>query len=74
MNFSYLPCTKCKFLPEVANKAMACYTYSVRTTIPESENLEIEMKKIHEKENEDFCEEEYFNLVSVKKKNLGKFL
>ena len=38
MNFSYLPCTKCKFLPEVAKKAMACYTYSVRATIPESEN------------------------------------
>ena len=53
---------------------MACYTFSVGPTIPEFKNVKVAMKKIHEKENEDFCEEEYFNLVSVKKKNLGKFL
>ena len=44
---------------------MTCYTYSVRATIPESENLKIEMKKIHEEENEDFCEEEYFNFEDL---------
>ena len=40
---------------------MTCYTFSVRPTIPDSENLKISMKKINEEENEDFFEEEYFN-------------
>ena len=30
------------------------------------------MKKIDEEENEDFCEEEYFNLLLAKKKHFGK--
>ena len=29
--------------------------------IPESRNVKVAMKKIAEEENEDFCEEEYFN-------------
>ena len=65
MSFSYLPCTKCKFLSQLANRAIACYTYSVKATIPESENLKIKMKKIHEEENEGFCEEEYLNFKEV---------
>ena len=56
-----LPCTKHQFLPDKAIKTMACYTFSFRPTIPDSENLKISMKKINEEENEDFCEEEYFN-------------
>ena len=45
MNFSFLSCTKYKFLPEVANKTMPCYTYYVREIIPESVNLKVKMKK-----------------------------
>ena len=41
---------------------MGCYIYSV---IPESENLKIEMRKIHEEENEDFFEEKYFNFEDL---------
>ena len=52
--FSYLPCSKYKFLPEVANQQnyfiKLCYTISVSPIIPESENLKIAMKKIDEKE------------------------
>ena len=48
---------------------MACYTFSVRPIIPESENLKIAMKKIDEEENEDFCEEEYFIFEAL---NLGE--
>ena len=44
---------------------MACYTYSVGATIPESENLKIEMTRFYEEENEDFCEEEYFNFEDL---------
>ena len=44
---------------------MTCYTFSVRPTIPESENFKISMKKISEEENEDFCEEEYFNFEEL---------
>ena len=44
---------------------MACYTFSVRPTIPESENLKIAMKKFNEEENEDFCEEEYFTFEDL---------
>ena len=54
---------------------MTCYTFSVRPTIPESRNVKVTQKKFDEKENEDFCEEEYFNfedLISVKKKHFGK--
>ena len=52
-------------MSEVANKAMICYTNSVKETISESENLKIEMKRFHEVENEDFCEEEYFNFKDL---------
>ena len=40
---------------------MAYYTFSVWSNIPASENLKNAMKKFNEEENEDFCEEEYFN-------------
>ena len=40
---------------------MTCYAFSVRPTIPESKNIKVAMKKFDEEENEDFCEEEYFN-------------
>ena len=58
MNFSYLRRTKPKFLSDVGNKPMACYTFSVSSNIPESENLKIAMKEFIEEENEDFCEED----------------
>ena len=44
---------------------MACYTFSVRPTIPESKNVVVAMKKFYEKENEDFSEEEYFNFEEL---------
>ena len=44
---------------------MPCYTFSVRPTIPESKNVAVAMKKFDEKENEDFCEEEYFNFENL---------
>ena len=65
MNFSYLQPTKCKFLSDEGNKPMACYIFSVRPNIPESENLKIAMKEISEEENEDFCEVEYFNFEDL---------
>ena len=40
---------------------MTCYTFSVRQIIPESKNLRTAMKKINEKENEDFSQGQYFN-------------
>ena len=77
--FSYLPRIKCVFLTDLRNKTMTCFcsTFSVRPTIPESKNVAVTMKKSNEKENEDFCEEEYFNfeeLSSVKKNIFEKFL
>ena len=44
---------------------MTCYTFSVRSTILESKNVKVAMKKIDEEENGDFCEEEYFNFKDV---------
>ena len=44
---------------------MTCYTFSVRPTIPESKKVAVAMKKIDEKENEDFCEEEYINFEEL---------
>ena len=44
---------------------MRCYTFSVRPTIPEYRNVKVAMKKIDENENEDFCEEEYFNFEEL---------
>ena len=65
MNFSYLPRTKCKFLSDVDNKPMAYYKFSVRPTIPGSENLKIALKEFNEEENEDFCKEEYFSFEDL---------
>ena len=56
-----MPFTKYKFLSDVASKTMTCYTFSVRPTFLDSENLKIAIKKLNEEENEDFYEEEYFN-------------
>ena len=57
---------------------MTCYTFSVRPTIPESKNIKVAMKKFDEEENEDFCEEEYFNFEELsfdeEKNILEKFL
>ena len=44
---------------------MTCFTFSVRPTIPESKNSKVVMKKFDEEENEDFCEEEYFNFEDL---------
>ena len=52
--FSHLPCTRCEFLPDVANKTITCYTFSVRSIILLSENLRIATKNINEEETEDF--------------------
>ena len=60
-----MPFTKHKFLSDVASKTMTCYTFSVRPTFLDSENLKIAMKKLNEEENEDFYEEEYFNFEEL---------
>ena len=45
---------------------MTCYTFSAwPTAIPESRNVKVAMKKIDEEEDEDFCEEEYFNFEEL---------
>ena len=44
---------KCVFLTDLRSKAMTCYTFSVRPTIPESRNIKVAMKKFDEEENED---------------------
>ena len=59
--FLNLPCTKYEFLPDKANKTMACYTFSLRPIIPESEYLKTAMKNINEKENEG----RYFNFEAL---------
>ena len=41
------------------------YTFFVRSTVPESRNVKVAMKKFDEKGNEDFCEEEYFNFENL---------
>ena len=56
---------KCVFLTDLRSKTMKCYTFSVRPTIPESRNLKVAIKKIDEEENEDFCEEGYFNFEEL---------
>ena len=63
VNFSYLSCIKCVF--DLRNKTMTCYTFSVRTTISEFKSVKVEMKRFDEEENEDFCEEEYFNFEDL---------
>ena len=62
--FSYLQCLKCVFLTDLRSKTMT-YTFSVRPTILESRNVKVVMKKFDEEENEDFCEEEYFNFENL---------
>ena len=66
------------FLTDLRSKTMTCYTFSVRPTIPEIRNVKVAMKKIDEEENEDFCEEEYFNFEELSfsggKNILKKFL
>ena len=44
---------------------MTCYTFSVSPTIPEFRNVKVAMKNFDEEENEDFCEEEYFNFEEL---------
>ena len=56
---------KCVFLTDLRSKTMTCYTFFVRPTIPESRNIKVAMKKFDEEENEDFCEEEYFNFEEL---------
>ena len=63
--FTNLPCTKYEFLPDKPNKTMACYTFSVRSIIPESKYLKTAMKNINEKENEDFSQGRYFNFEDL---------
>ena len=75
MNFSYLPCIKCDFLTDLRNKTITCYTFSVRPTILEFKNVKSVMKRFDkEEENEDFCEEEYFNFGAYfrRRKNVFK--
>ena len=77
MNISYLSCIKCVFLTDPRSKAMTCYTFSVRPTIPESKNIKVSKEKFDEEENEDFCEEEYFNfedLIFIEEKTFWKNL
>ena len=64
------------FLTDLSNKTMTCYTFSVRPTIPESRNVKVAMKILDEEENEDFCEEKYFNFgeLSFGEDILEKFL
>ena len=52
-------------MTDLRSETMACYTFSVRPTIPESKNVKITMKKFDEEENEDFFEEEYFNFEEL---------
>ena len=56
---------KCVFLTDLRSKTMTCYTFSVRPTISESRNVKFAMKKFDEEENEDFCEEGYFNFEEL---------
>ena len=54
---------------------MTCYTFFVRPTIPESRNIKVAIKKFDEEENEDFCEEDYFNFEELsfdEEKHFGK--
>ena len=52
--FSHLPYTRCEFQPDVANKTITCYTFSVRSIILLSENFRMTTEKINEEETEDF--------------------
>ena len=56
---------KCIFLTDLRSKTMTCYTFSVRSIIPEYRNVKVGMKKFDEEENEDFFEEEYFNFEEL---------
>ena len=66
---------KCVFLTDLRSKTMTCYKFSVRPTIPEYRNVKVAMEKFDEEQNEDFCEEEYFNLAQLsfgEEKHFGK--
>ena len=56
---------KCVFLTDLRSKTITCYTFSVRPTIPESRSVKVAIKKFDEEENEDFCEEDYFNFEKL---------
>ena len=53
------------FLTDLHSKTMTCYTFSVRRTISESKKLKITIEKFDEEENEDFCEDKYFNFEDL---------
>ena len=44
---------------------MRFYKFSVRPTISESKKLQITIEKFDEEENEDFCEDKYFNFEDL---------
>ena len=50
VNFSYLARTKYEFMSDVAKKIVAFYTFSVRPTTLEFENLRIGVKRFDEEE------------------------
>ena len=56
---------KCVYLTDLRSKTLTCYTFSVRPTIPEYRNVKVTMIKFDKEENEDFCEEEYFNFEDL---------
>ena len=64
------------FLTDVTNKTMACYTFSVRQTIPESENSKFALKNLMKKKMKNFARKSIStlkSLVSAKKKHFEKF-
>ena len=66
---------KCVFLTDLRSKTMTCYTFFVRPTLPESRNIKVAIKKFDEEENEDFCEEDYFNFEELSFRKISeKFL
>ena len=63
--FFILPCILCVFLTDLHSKTMICYTFSAGPTISESKKLKITIEKFDEEENEDFCEDKYFNFEDL---------
>ena len=57
---------KCVFLTDLRSKNHDMLHIFCQTTIPESINVKVTMKKFDEEEREDFCEEEYFNFEQLK--------
>ena len=56
------------FLTDPRNKTMTCFTFSISPTILESKNVKVAMKKIDEKENEDFAKNSISTLRDSKVK------